>query len=136
MIRPVAFLRWCGGLALLAAVCAFSVTPAAADSFSFGYSSGHYPRHFHHHPHYRSRVIFYAPPPVYYPPPSRVVYAPPPPVVYAPAPIDAVPASAPYRTSDGRYCREYQAQVVVGGVPQPSYGTACQQPDGSWRVVN
>jgi hypothetical protein len=140
MIRPVAFLRWCGGLALLAAAYGFSAAPAAADSFSFGYSSGHYPRHyyprhFHHHPRFDSRVIFYAPPPVYYPPPPRVVYAPPP-VVYAPAPIDAVPASAPYRTSSGQYCREYQAQVVVGGVAQPSYGTACQQPDGSWRVVN
>jgi len=139
MIRPVAFLRWCGGLAFLAAAYAFSSAPAAADSFSFGYSSGYYPHHYHHHPYwgprYRSSVIVYAPPPVYYPPPPRVVYAPPP-VVYAPAPIDAVPASAPYRTSDGRYCREYQAQVMVGGVPQPSYGTACQQPDGSWRVVN
>lgn len=143
MIRPVAFPQWCGGLAFLVAAYAFSAAPASADSFSFGYSSGYghyrpYPNHYHHPyrgPRYDSRVIFYAPPPVYYPPPPRVVYAAPP-VVYAPAPIDAVPASDPYRTSDGRYCREYQAQVMVGGVPQPSYGTACQQPDGSWRVVN
>lgn len=145
MSRPVAFVRLCGGLAFLAAAYAFTAMPAAADSFSFGYSSGYarpypYAHHYHHPyggPRYSSRVIFYAPPPAYYyPPPPRVVYAVPPPVVYAPAPIDAVPASAPYRTSDGRYCREYQAQVMVGGVPQPSYGTACQQPDGSWRVVN
>jgi hypothetical protein len=141
MIRPVAVLKWCVGLAFLAvAGAAFVATPANADSFSFGYSSGYYRpyHHFHHHPYYGSRVIFVAPPPVYYPPPPRVVYAPPPPppVVYAPAPIDAVPASAPYRTSSGQYCREYQAQVVVGGVARPSYGTACQQPDGSWRVVN
>lgn len=142
MIRPVAVVRWCGGLAFLAIAAVLSAAPAAADSFSFGYSSGYrpyYPHHYHHHPYwgprYRSSVIFYAPPPVYYPPPPRVVYAPPP-VVYAPAPIDAVPASEPYRTSDGRYCREYQAQVVVNGMPQPSYGTACRQPDGSWRVVN
>jgi hypothetical protein len=145
MNRPVAFLSWCGGLAFLAAAGALSATPAAADSFSFGYSSGYsrpYPHHYYHHPYfgprYSSGVTFYAPPPVYYypPPPPRVVYVPAPQMAYAPAPIDAVPASEPYRTSDGRYCREYQAQVMVGGVPQPSYGTACQQPDGSWRVIN
>ena len=72
-------------------------------------------------------MLFRSPPPV--------VYAQPP-VVYAPAPIDATPASAPYRTADGRYCREYQAHVVVNGMPQSSYGTACLQPDGSWRVEN
>ncbi|WP_052293774.1 hypothetical protein [Azospirillum sp. B510] len=46
-----------------------------------------------HHPRWRERDVFYAPPPVIYapppvvyapPPPPRVIYAPPPPVVYAP----------------------------------------------------
>jgi surface antigen len=37
---------------------------------------------------------------------------------------------------DGRYCREYQAQVNVGGHPRETYGTACQQPDGSWQIVD
>jgi len=141
MIRPVALSKWCGGLAFLAAACALSAAPASADSFSFGYSSGYYHPYPHHYyrphywgPRYGGRVVFVNPPPVVYAPPPTVVYAAPP--VYSQAPIDATPASAPYRTSDGRYCREYQAQVIVGGVPQPSYGTACQQPDGSWRVVN
>lgn len=40
------------------------------------------------------------------------------------------------RTSSGAYCREYQQSVVVGGKTQSGYGTACQQPDGSWKVVN
>ncbi len=34
------------------------------------------------------------------------------------------------------YCREYQTVVIVGGKEQSAYGTACQQPDGSWKVVN
>lgn len=35
----------------------------------------------------------------------------------------------------GRYCREYQQTVVVGGREEVAYGTACQQPDGSWEIV-
>lgn len=33
------------------------------------------------------------------------------------------------------YCREYQTTVVVGGMEQEAFGTACQQPDGSWKVI-
>lgn len=40
------------------------------------------------------------------------------------------------RTSSGAYCREYQQTINVGGKSQSGYGTACQQPDGSWKVVN
>lgn len=40
------------------------------------------------------------------------------------------------RSSNGRYCREYQQTVSVGGRQQSAYGTACQQPDGSWEIVN
>ncbi len=40
-----------------------------------------------------------------------------------------------YSTS-GRYCREYQQTVVVGGQQESAYGTACQQPDGSWQIVS
>ena len=36
----------------------------------------------------------------------------------------------------GNYCREYQTTVTVGGEVQKVYGTACQQPDGSWKVLN
>ncbi len=38
-------------------------------------------------------------------------------------------------SSSGRYCREYQQDIVVGGKRQSGYGTACQQPDGSWEIV-
>lgn len=34
------------------------------------------------------------------------------------------------------YCREYQTTVVIDGRQQSAYGTACQQPDGSWKVTS
>lgn len=40
------------------------------------------------------------------------------------------------RTSSGAYCREYQQTIYVGGKQQSGYGTACQQADGSWKVVS
>ena len=40
------------------------------------------------------------------------------------------------RTSSGAYCREYQQTIYVGGQQESGYGQACQQPDGSWKVVN
>lgn len=36
----------------------------------------------------------------------------------------------------GRVCREYTQTIYVGGRQQSGYGTACQQSDGSWQVVN
>ncbi|HCK31979.1 MAG: hypothetical protein CMH32_05775 [Micavibrio sp.] len=38
--------------------------------------------------------------------------------------------------SSGEYCREYQTEITVGGQKETGYGTACQQPDGSWKVIN
>lgn len=37
--------------------------------------------------------------------------------------------------SDGRYCREYQTSVLVGGRRESAYGLACMQPDGSWQII-
>ncbi len=39
-----------------------------------------------------------------------------------------------YQAPSGGYCREYQQQITVGGEKQQSYGTACRQPDGSWKI--
>lgn len=33
-------------------------------------------------------------------------------------------------------CREYTMDVVIGGRIEKAYGTACRQPDGSWRTQN
>ncbi len=38
-------------------------------------------------------------------------------------------------SSTGEYCREYQQTVNIGGRDEQAYGVACQQPDGSWRIV-
>jgi len=45
----------------------------------------------------------------------------------------------PVRTAEadnGMYCREYQAKATVGGQTKETYGTACRQPDGSWKLMN
>jgi surface antigen len=36
--------------------------------------------------------------------------------------------------SGGGYCREFQNEVTIGGKKENAYGTACRQPDGSWKV--
>ena len=41
-----------------------------------------------------------------------------------------------YQTASGQYCREYTQTITIGGRPQTSYGTACRQPDGQWKIVS
>jgi hypothetical protein len=84
--------------------------------------------------HFNLGIILSAPallPPIFAPP----VVVRPPPVIVAPGPIDAVPTSPTFLSRSGQYCREFQSSAVIAGRPQPVYGTACQQPDGAWRVV-
>ncbi len=59
-------------------------------------------------------------PPVYYVPP---------PIYYAPPPVYYVPPPPPPQV-----CHEYQTTATINGKPSPIVGTACLQPDGSWRV--
>ena len=33
-------------------------------------------------------------------------------------------------------CHEFQTTIIIEGRRQPAHGTVCQQPDGSWRVVD
>ena len=39
-----------------------------------------------------------------------------------------------YQRGDGRFCREYQQTITVGGQEERGFGTACRQPDGSWQL--
>jgi len=39
-------------------------------------------------------------------------------------------------SSRGQQCREYQHSITVGGKTEEAYGSACLQPDGSWKIVN
>ena len=47
----------------------------------------------------------------------------------------AVSPRPAFQNQLGQYCREFQQMVIVGGQEQSSYGTACRQPDGQWRIV-
>jgi surface antigen len=41
-----------------------------------------------------------------------------------------------FQTDSGQYCREFQQTVVIGGEEQQAHGTACRQPNGSWRITD
>jgi hypothetical protein len=111
---------------------------------SFGHRHGHYHGGYHrwrHHHYPRHSLWGYGYRPWYQPRyqlPPRTVYILPPPqpaprVLVQPAP-QAAPA--PVFAYDTSYCREYSRTAVVNGAPVEIYGTACRQPDGSWRIVN
>lgn len=40
-----------------------------------------------------------------------------------------------YQSAVGQPCREYQQTIIIGGREERGYGTACRQPDGTWRTV-
>jgi hypothetical protein len=55
-----------------------------------------------------------------------------PPVIVAAPGAPSVAAQQPALAQQG--CREFNTPVTVGGQQQQAYGTACLQPDGSWRI--
>lgn len=76
---------------------------------------------------------YFYPAPVYpYPPVVAVVPGPPAVTAAPPAPP---PPAAPAPSQPGAYCREFRGDAIINGTNQPYYGTACLQPDGSWRIV-
>ncbi|MEE8140260.1 MAG: RT0821/Lpp0805 family surface protein, partial [Alphaproteobacteria bacterium] len=40
-----------------------------------------------------------------------------------------------YRLADGTTCREFEQMVIAEGISASARGTACRQPDASWRLV-
>ncbi len=102
-------------------------------------------RHAHHWDrHYHRDYIWPAVAATYamrsmYQPRTTVVYQTvrPAPVIYqtVAAPVLANQASTTY-ISSGQACREYQSSAWIAGRWQPTYGTACLQPDGTWRAVD
>ena len=118
-------MRWLvlGG-AFLATGFLFAAPPAQAGVFvHFGFGV----------PVFVGPPVIYGPPAYYGPP---VYYQPP--VYYSPPPANAPPAdySAQSGSSSSAYCREYQSTARINGTAQRTHGTACQQPDGSWQIVN
>jgi hypothetical protein len=64
-----------------------------------------------------------------------VIAAEPAPGSVAPPPAaEATPPSPvrEYTDGQGRLCRVYARQVVIGGVPQTAYATVCREADGRW----
>jgi surface antigen len=60
-------------------------------------------------------------------------------IVWRNAQQDAQYQVTPIGTTEvgtGMYCREYQAKATVGDRVEETYGTACRQPDGSWKLMN
>lgn len=45
-------------------------------------------------------------------------------------------STTPTRTyeASGGPCREYTTSVVIDGKTQTAHGTACREPDGTWRI--
>jgi hypothetical protein len=119
--------RLSGALLMALFVAVVASFPAAADSFSFGYASGHrghYGHHGHRHwgPHYyqpRSTVFLYSSPSYVYAPPPRVIY---------------YPDYAPIVRPTGQ-CTQFNGDAVIDGSGQPFYGRACIFTDGRWHIV-
>lgn len=142
------------GVLALATVLSIGAVPAFADSafFSFsvgdhgsshrGYGSGYSSRHDswghgygRHHYYERERFNSWGPPSFFAPRP--IVYYQEPTVIERRVIIEepVIRASRGRVVSNSPYCREYQRNVTVGNRVQESYGTACRQPDGAWKVV-
>lgn len=49
--------------------------------------------------------------------------------------VSTAGAGKSWANSDEEYCREFTQIIEVGGRKEEGYGTACQQPDGSWKIV-
>ena len=93
--------------------------------FSFAFVFPYYFPYYGHRPNYR---YGYDDP---YVPPAASAQAPEPAPAY-PQPAEPAPATPEVSS----YCREIIMDVVIGGVEQTAYGTACRQPDGSWKITN
>ena len=39
-----------------------------------------------------------------------------------------------YQNSNNQQCRKFSETVVIDGTSQQYFGTACMQPDGSWKI--
>jgi hypothetical protein len=40
-----------------------------------------------------------------------------------------------FENAQGQPCREFVENIFIAGKEQQGYGTACRQPDGTWRIV-
>jgi hypothetical protein len=141
--------RLVGMSALALALGATALAPTSAEARGFvrvgvGIGLPFYSPYYYapYYAPYYAAPAYYAPPPVYYPPPAApAAYAPPAPpppyaAPYGDPPASAAPPAVSPQASNGRQCRQYSTTTVIDGSPQEAVGTACLQPDGTWRIVN
>jgi surface antigen len=41
-----------------------------------------------------------------------------------------------YQNATGQYCREFTHTIFIDGKAQKAHGSACREPDGTWRLVS
>ena len=46
----------------------------------------------------------------------------------------SITTTSTYQAQNGQYCREYEQTITVSGETRQAFGTACRQPDGTWKV--
>jgi surface antigen len=46
----------------------------------------------------------------------------------------SITPTSTYQAQNGQYCREYEQIITVSGETRQAFGTACRQPDGTWKV--
>lgn len=86
---------------------------------------------------YGGYAPYYSAYPAYtYYPPQPIYVEPQPIIVEEVQPYDNYARPVTATRYDQGYCREFTRNVKINGRIQQSYGTACQQPDGSWALVN
>ncbi|MDR3449477.1 MAG: hypothetical protein P4M15_07005 [Alphaproteobacteria bacterium] len=114
---------------------AATVVPAQAHdhgharlSIGLGFGGGYYPYYspyYYGYPYYGPPVVYAEPPPVIYTQPAPVYVTPP------ETALPSTQASPTYTDQQGRTCRQFQSTIDNA----PVSGTACLQPDGTWRTV-
>mgnify|MGYP003386597244 CR=1 FL=1 len=145
-----------GALPALADSASFSFTVGDHSGYSRNYHNGHHKSWGHgrgygrghgyrdygyhdygHRSYYRESFHHWGPPAYFAPRP--VVFYQEPTVIERRVIIqepEVINATRGRLVSNSPYCREYQRNVTVGNRNEQSYGTACRQPDGAWKVVS
>lgn len=125
--------RHAAAVAALALFSVIAIGPASADRDGFGGRSHNrfeaarqeaverhhrFPRH--RHVFFRPFFFFGAP-----------VFAPVPVALY---PVQPYPAYFVAPIAGWPNCYQYQTTVIIGGLAEPAFGTACLGPDGLWHI--
>ena len=110
----------------------FDGHPGFRDGFHGGFPARRFDHRFFHrrfferrfdHRRFFFRPFFFS---------GRTVFAPVPFAAFPPVPV---PSYLVAPTLGPSSCYQYQTTIIIAGQPQPAFGTACLQPDGTWRIV-